>query len=328
MSMLMEMYDDLPPAAKRRLLLGWGPLLLVIILLCVFGGVPPTSWGLTLRFLGLGDALNNVPESTLSASLNALLIQSACTFVAWLLVILAVVSEILAFRAMQTQIRISRLQAKLAVPSGNAPAAAPAAQPVLVGLPPAMSAALSGTSMASGGAGMHMASSGAGVNMISGSAGMHMASSGAGVNMMSGGSAGMNMASADMDTVTPQNSPNYGLRVTIDEGQDAYPANPFVSMTAEAKGTKSQGVRFSSKRKDAEQEEDVLTKAKEQVAKQEEEEGPIFIYGNPFEGDLPEVFSYDKDLQKAVENLRNESASKEAGKGKWDLDDEDDEDTE
>ena len=40
---------------------------------------------------------------------------------------------------------------------------------------------------------------------------------------------------------------------------------------------------------------------------QVEEEETIFLYGNPFEGELPEVFHYDMDLKRGVqEGLRSQ----------------------
>lgn len=242
------MLNDLPPGAKRRLLLGWLPILLVSILLCVFGGLPPTSWGLTIRLLTLLDALKTVQRSTtVSNSLNILLVQFVCTLVAWFLVILAIACEVSEFKAIQTQLRISRLQAKLASLASNVLAAATATPP---------------------------------------SAAINVAP------------VGMNMASAGMDMVNPPMPKNYGVRVTIDNSLAVYPTNPFMSTIADAK---SQGVQLSSNQQD------------EQPAIQEDiAEGPVFVYGNPFEGDLPEVFRYDKELQKAVESLRNVSASNQS----------------
>jgi len=43
------------------------------------------------------------------------------------------------------------------------------------------------------------------------------------------------------------------------------------------------------------------------------EEGPVFVYGNPFEGELPEVFSYDRDLRNSVEEMQEELRDKEKG---------------
>lgn len=247
----IDMLNDLPPEAKRRLLLGWLPILLVSILLCVFGGLPPTSWGLTIRLLTLLDALKTVQRSTtVSNSLNILLVQSVCTLVAWLLVILAIACEVSEFKAIQTQLRISRLQARLASLASNVLAAATATPP---------------------------------------SAGINVAP------------VGMNKASAGMDMVNPPMPKNYGERVTIDNSLAVYPTNPFMSTIADAKSAKSQGVQLSSNQQD------------EQPAIQEDiADGPVFVYGNPFEGELPEVFRYDKELQKAVESLRNVSASKQS----------------
>ena len=38
----------------------------------------------------------------------------------------------------------------------------------------------------------------------------------------------------------------------------------------------------------------------------QEEEETIFLYGNPFEGELPEVFHYDMDLKRGVQNIQKE----------------------
>lgn len=39
---------------------------------------------------------------------------------------------------------------------------------------------------------------------------------------------------------------------------------------------------------------------------EEKEEETIFLYGNPFEGELPEVFRYDMDLKRGVQSLQEE----------------------
>jgi len=270
MGALLDLFNDLPSEAKRRLLLGWLPILLIIILLCVFGGLPPTSWGLMIRFLSLGNALNTVQSSVLSDSLNALFIQSLCTLIAWVLVILAIVFEVIAFRSMQMELRISRLQAKLALPAHKVQAAAASPAPAL----PARSVAPSGMDRAA----------------------------------------------------TPPQPKNYGgVRVVIDNTPDVYPSNPFVGKTADAKSAKSQGVQIPSHQQDQpdpfaaqeevldlfEKEDDSSSLPNEQFAIQEKiVEEPVFVFGNPFEGDLPDVFTYDKDLQKAVAGLRTVSASK------------------
>jgi hypothetical protein len=44
---------------------------------------------------------------------------------------------------------------------------------------------------------------------------------------------------------------------------------------------------------------------------QAKEEEIIFVYGNPFEGELPEVFHYDKDLQRGVQDLRDALRTKQ-----------------
>jgi hypothetical protein len=249
MSAFIGMFNDLPPEAKRRLLLGWLPILLVTILLCVFGGLPPTSWGLAIRLLALLNALKTVQSSSGSDFLNILLIQAVCTFIAWLLVILAIVSEVIALKAMQTQLRIRRLQARLASSAGNVLAVTSAA---------------------------------------------------------------------------PPQPKNYGAQVNMPDSLDAYPTSPLVSLTADAK---SQGVQSSS---NWQGQPDPFTMQKEvlnslgnadgsssrsnepSAQQQESVSESVFVYGNPFEGELPEIFTYDKDLQKAVESLRNGAASKQS----------------
>lgn len=247
MRAFIDMLNALPPKAKRRLLLGWLPILLVTILLCVFGGLPPTSWGLTMRLLALLDALKTVQRSTVSNFLNILLVQSVCMLVAWLLIILAIAYEVSAFKAMQAQLRVSRLQAKLASLTSNMLDAATAIPPASTSLPAAIN----------------------------------------------GASVGMNMG-------TPPMQKNYGVRLTVDTSLDGYPTNPFLSMMADAKSAKIQGVQLSSNQQD------------KPPAIQDSVARPAFVYGNPFEGDLPDVFKYDKDLQKVVESLRNVSASKQS----------------
>jgi hypothetical protein len=250
MSTFIDTLNDLPPKAKRRLLLGWLPILLVTILLCVIGGLPPTSWGLTIRLLALLNALKAVHASPVSDSLNALLVQSVCIFIAWLMVILAIASEVVSFKAMQTQLRISRLQAKLVLPAHNVLTAAASAPPVLV-VPPAI-----------------------------------------------------NVASPFMNVATAPLPKHHGVRVTIDDSLDTYPTNPFMGIMADAKSPNSQGVQISFKQQG---QSDPFALQQENTV-----EEPVFVYGNPFEGDLPEVFTYDKDLQQAVEGLRNVSGSKQS----------------
>ena len=271
------MLNDLPPKAKRRLLLGWLPVLLVTILLCVFGGLPPTSWGLTIHLLALLDASKTVQHSTASNFLYILLVQSMCMLAAWFLVILAIAYEVSEFKAIQAQLRISRLQARLASLASNVLDAAVAA--------PSAPAAIDGASV------------------------------------------GMNMASTGMGMVTAPMPKNYGVRLTVDNSLDGYPTNPFLSMMADAKSTKSQGVQLSSNQQGQpdpfaaqekvldlfDKEDNSLGQQDEQAAIQEDiVKEPVFVYGNPFEGDLPDVFKYDKALQKAVESLRNVSASKQS----------------
>jgi len=43
-----------------------------------------------------------------------------------------------------------------------------------------------------------------------------------------------------------------------------------------------------------------------QLQQVEEEEEIIFLYGNPFEGALPEVFHYDMDLKRGVQSMQGE----------------------
>lgn len=299
MGIFIDMLNDLPSEAKRRLLLGWLPILLVIVLLCVFGGLPPTSWGLTIRLFALGDALKTVQASTVSQYFNVLLIQSVCTFIAWFLVILAVVSEVFAFKAMQTQLRISRLQAKLSLSSNalataNAATPAPVA-PAVVALPAPVEPVVVTPPPAP----------------------------------IPVEPAAVSKESANFETLPMPRS--YGVRVTIDDTPDEYPANPFVGKTADAKSTtKNRGVQISSKQHDQPDPFDVQDGTLDLFDKKDNVEEPIFVFGNPFEGDLPEVFTYDKDLQKAVEGLRTTSASKQssdeskdADTGKMDLDESD-----
>jgi hypothetical protein len=320
MSAFIEMLDDLPPEAKRRLLLGWVPILLVIILLCVFGGLPPTSWGLTLRFLALMNALQGMQGSSVPAFPHALLVQSVCIFMAWLLVLLAIVSEFSAFKSIQTQVRISRLQAQLATSASNrqapalvpAPTPSPVVVPSTIALPPSVAASATNGSL----------------------------------NGMSPASTGivMNSASASMNIVAPPQPQNYGMRVIIDNTPGDYPANPFVSKTADAKekSTGSQGVKTSPDQQSgpdpfsvqddlfdlSDEQDNSFSQQDEQPAQQEDsvQEESIFVYGDPFEGELPEVFTYDKDLQKAVEDVRNAkraSDSKDANTSEVDQDEPD-----
>jgi hypothetical protein len=292
MSTVIDMLDDLPSAAKRRLLLGWLPILLVIILLCIFGGIPPLSWGLTLRLMAMSSALKDVPASTVSSYLNALIIQSVCMFIAWLLIILAIIHELMAFKSIQTQVRISRLQAKLASPTSDVQAP-PAPSPV-AGLDPV---ALPTIALPA-------------PRVLPESDVIAPA---------------LNTAPPDTSIVTPPPK-RYGVQVTIDNTPDDYPANPFVSRTAEAKSTRHLQAKPSADQQVQpdpfsvqdnlldllDMEDKTPSEREEESAQQEElvEQEPIFVYGNPFEGDLPEVFTYDKDLQKAVEGLRNGPGSK------------------
>jgi hypothetical protein len=272
------MLNDLPPKAKRRLLLGWLPILLVTILLCVSGGLPPTSWGLTIRLLMLLDALKTVQRSTVSNSLNILLVQSVCTLVAWFMVILAIAYEVREFKAMQAQLRIGRLQTKLASLASNILDAATATPPATAPVAPAVAAPLSAV---------------------------------------------INGVPSGMDMVTPPMQKNYGVRLTLDTSLDGYPTNPFLSMVDETKSGKSRGVQLFSNQQDQPDPFAAPKKAvdlfdkngqqDEQSSLQDESVAePVFVYGNPFEGDLPDVFRYDKALQKAVESLRNVSASKQS----------------
>jgi hypothetical protein len=41
------------------------------------------------------------------------------------------------------------------------------------------------------------------------------------------------------------------------------------------------------------------------------DEDPIFVYGNPFEGELPEVFNYDMDLRREVQDLKSSALAKQ-----------------
>ena len=43
-----------------------------------------------------------------------------------------------------------------------------------------------------------------------------------------------------------------------------------------------------------------------ELPQMKDEEETIFVYGNPFDGELPEVFEYDKDLKRGVQNMNEE----------------------
>ncbi|GCF06805.1 hypothetical protein [Dictyobacter arantiisoli] len=50
------------------------------------------------------------------------------------------------------------------------------------------------------------------------------------------------------------------------------------------------------------------------VEEPEQEEPAEFVYGNPFEGPLPEVFEYDADLKRSVDDMNTERDAKAAEK--------------
>ncbi len=56
----------------------------------------------------------------------------------------------------------------------------------------------------------------------------------------------------------------------------------------------------------------------EHTSEQDEQDDPVFVYGNPFEGPLPDVFMHDEDLKRSIEEqnitLSNDATSQGATK--------------
>jgi len=108
------------------------------------------------------------------------------------------------------------------------------------------------------------------------------------------------MGSPDVAS-TPSNS--YGVRINSNEFDTPDEAAAFHDMQDGI-------VRLSAMDDDEQQlEESNISDSQEMMI-----EAPIFVYGDPFEGDLPEVFTYDRDLQQAVQDMR--SSTKLPGRDK------------
>jgi len=57
----------------------------------------------------------------------------------------------------------------------------------------------------------------------------------------------------------------------------------------------------------------VVVEEEEQPEEEEEEDDSPFVFGNPFDGPLPEVFRYDTELRRSVMELTEEEDSKSNG---------------
>ncbi len=105
------------------------------------------------------------------------------------------------------------------------------------------------------------------------------------------GQQGVQMTPAELDSMLLEeeevpNSKNTGIQVFSNE--DAFDASAAI---------------FELKAEPEESETNTTISATTRTP----EEEMIFVYGNPFDGELPEVFHYDMDLRREVQDMQNDS---------------------
>lgn len=224
--------ENMSSALMRRLLVGWLPILVVaIVIYWLSGGLPPTVWVLLGRVLLRWSALQAILGTSVFVPFLILVVQSILILVAWILLVRVVWREIGVFRTLQTEQRVGRLKAALAL-SHNV-----ATETVV--LPKSQGVQMMSDEMAARKRENDATSRGTGIQIVS---------------------------SEDQEE-----------QFDMDQAVFELFAEPDSFETAD----------------------------KSDKPMQVNEEDTVFVYGNPFEGDLPEVFNYDMDLKREVKDMRD-----------------------
>jgi hypothetical protein len=106
-------------------------------------------------------------------------------------------------------------------------------------------------------------------------------------------SQGVQMTVADLDTMFDENdetvqAKNTGIRLVSNESENDDSFDPSMAVF--------------ELRADPEESETDLAQSPSQ---REPAEEMVFVYGDPFDGELPEVFHYDMDLKREIEDMQN-----------------------
>jgi len=236
----------------RRLLIVWLPIIIVgVMIFCLSGGMPPTSWLLLLQMLSRWSRLQTSLGNAFFISFAIILMQCLFILIAWIILAFTIWREISVFSTLRAQ-RISTLQEKLAAAENT---------PIILQSSP----------------------------VVSGQQGVQL--------------------------MPEKQEKNTGIKIVSaesDEQDDIFDMNNAV---------------FELSSETSENPVDDPSAQPQQI---KEEEEAVFLYGNPFEGELPEVFHYDIDLKRGVQSIQEELHSQQKGgtEKSIDLKDNQDKDTE
>jgi hypothetical protein len=268
---------------KKRILPGWLPILVVaIVVFWLSGGLPPTAWRLLFEMLIHWHALQVEQGSATIFYFAVLLVQAVLILVAWIMLIIAIEREVMVFKRLQSQQRVMALQATLAAPVPEKDIAQPSVSDQTHGVVASADEAKSqGAQLSS--------------------------------DWQNADDDGRNPFDDDtLDTIPewPMRPKSQGIQ--IDPSQ--------IDHDDEEDGKVQDGLDDSSEDDSEEldnpfdmsqaifelspEEEESEEEEQEEEEEEKSEQKPIFVFGNPFEGDLPEIFDYDMDLRRELEDMQ------------------------
>ncbi len=342
-----------PSSLTYYLLRSWLPILIVGgVIFWLSGGFPPTAWVLLSQLISRWSALQATQGSAALIPLCILVVQCVLLLIAWGMLVLVIIREISAFKDWQAQKRIVQLQAAL-LASGNAPATAATVNRPVSPLPqpqqavqqkPVAQQSVQQKPVAQQSVPKPVAQQSVWYDQVSGPlTPVQPEPANRGLRIELDESDSAPDSPFDNKLLTSMQLKSRGLRLDLDK-PEAMPPNPFdgddKSPSAQLK---SRGLQVSSDgtsrpvkgnpndpfgAKDdvfdffLESDEDAENAApdEEEAPVEEaepEKEIPPFLYGNPFEGELPEVFRYDMDLRQSVLDIRDaKDADKDQDKDK------------
>ncbi len=281
-----------PSTPIRYLLRSWLPIIIVgIIIFYLSGGFPPTVWILLSQMLSRWKTLQATQGSAVFIPLCILVVQCVLLLIAWSMLLVVIVREVSSLRKQQDQTKSARLQMGYqAVGNTSAPAVATPPLPANQVATPhnpwydQVSSPLAPDPTQAKNRGLRVEEDALDNNPFS------------------------------SDLLIQAQAKSRGLRVDTEQ-PDGMPANPFEDDTLTPTQTKSRSVRISQA---ADNLFDLFSESDKPADEEEpaDEEDAPFVYGNPFEGELPEVFRYDMDLRKSVLEIRDEQSTTDPDKGK------------